>query len=105
MKDLLKPVGLESPKTITLPAVLGLSEAGGLRDQLLSARGQMLDLDGARVARLGGLGLQVLLSAHATWRQDGFRLRLVQPSDALLQGLELFGARTLDVTLSSGGSL
>lgn len=105
MKDLLRPVGLESPKTVVLPPVLGMSEAGALRDELLAARGQMLDLDGSGVSRLGGLGLQVLLSAHVTWRQDGQRLRLLQPSDALRQGLELTGARDFDQTLSSGANL
>lgn len=91
MKDLLKPVGLDAPETVSLSPVLGLSEAGALRDQLLAMRGRMVDLDGSKVERLGGLGLQVLLSANATWRQDGQRLRLTAPSEALRHGLALFG--------------
>lgn len=105
MKDLLRPVGLEGPKTVVLPAVIGAGEAGSLREELLAARGHMVDLDGAGVARLGGLGLQVLLSAHATWKQDGQRLRLVQPSDALLQSLDLLGAKHFDPAHATGASL
>ena len=98
MKDLLKPVGLEGPERIELPSVLGLTEAAGLRDRLLASRGRMIDLDGSKVERLGGLGLQILLSAHATWGRDGQRLRLLQPSDALRDGLALFGARHFDTS-------
>ena len=93
MKNLLKPVGLDGPETVELPPVLGLTEAAGLRDRLLSVRGRMIDLDGSKVERLGGLGLQILLSAYSTWGRDGQRLRLLQPSDALRDGLALFGAR------------
>ena len=105
MKELLRPVGLDGPKTVVLPAVIGSGEVGSLREELLAARGQMLDLDGAGVTRLGGLGLQVLLSTHATWRRDGQRLRLVQPSDVLLQSLELFGAKHFDPANATGASL
>lgn len=98
MKDLLKPVGLDAPERIELPSVLGLTEAAGLRDRLLAARGRMLDLDGSKVERLGGLGLQILLSAHFTWDRDGQRLRLLQPSEALRDGLALLGARHFDTS-------
>lgn len=102
MKELLRPVGPEAPETVALPSVLGLTEAAGLRERLLAARGRMVDLDGSGVERLGGLGLQVLLSAHATWSRDGQRLRLLRPSDALRDGLALFGARHFDTSTREG---
>jgi chemotaxis protein CheX len=100
MKDLLKPVGLDAPEKVALPPVLGLPEAGPLREQLLAMRGRPIELDGSKVERIGALGLQVLLSARATWQADGHILRLADLSDPLRQGLELLGARDLDTNLS-----
>ena len=52
---------------------------------ILALRGADLDLNGAEVARLNGMGLELVLSAFRTWREDGFRLRLVDPSPCLLE--------------------
>ena len=52
---------------------------------VLALRGADLDLNGAEVSRLNGLGLELILSAFRTWREDGFRLRLTDPSPCLLE--------------------
>ena len=95
MRDLLKPVGLELDERIRLPASLGTREAGDLREMLLAARGRNLELDGRDVQRVGALGLQVLLSARATWERDAHRFRLVDVSDDLARGLAILGAASL----------
>ena len=95
MRDLLKPVGLAPGERIRLPASLGTREAGDLRDMLLAARGRNLELDGQDVQRVGALGLQVLLSAQATWERDNHRFRLVDVSDELARGLAILGAASL----------
>lgn len=100
MKTLLTPVGLDAPERIVLPPVLGLKEAGAVREQFLAMRGKAVEVDGSQVERLGGLGLQVLLSARATWRQDGQPLRFVDPSEAFGSGITLFGAASLTATHS-----
>jgi chemotaxis protein CheX len=78
--------------TLALAASLDLTAAGPLKAQLLERRGQDLALDGAGVERLGGLCLQVLLAADATWAEDGRSLRIVNPSPALADAFALMGA-------------
>lgn len=58
-------------------------------------RGRPLVLDGSQVDRLGGLCLQVLVSAHKTWAEDGQEFRLENSSDELRQKLALFGSEDL----------
>ena len=95
MRDLLKPVGLAPPERIRLSATLGSREAGGLRDQLLALRGRPIELEGQDVERVGALGLQVLLSAQATWERDNQGFRLVEASEELAKGLAILGAASL----------
>lgn len=78
--------------TITLPETLDLEAVAPLREAFLTCRGEPITVDGANVKRLGGLCLQVLLSAAATWRTDGQTFALVSPSDDLSEGLLRFGA-------------
>jgi len=49
-----------------LPPVLDLNQAAPLKTDLLSLRGRPVVVDAADVERLGGLCLQVLLSARKT---------------------------------------
>ncbi len=105
MKTLLQPVGLDSVETVELPAQLGLKEAGELRQQLLSLRGRMVDLEGSKVERLGGVAFQVLLSARATWRQDGQRFRLIEASDAMERALALLGAPAFNTSDTFTGAV
>lgn len=76
---------------LSLPVRLDSSTVSGLVQSLLSLRGRDLDLCGMNVERVGGQGLQVVLSAFETWSADGQRLRIVDPSVALCRGLEMLG--------------
>jgi chemotaxis protein CheX len=78
---------------VVLPAVLDIQQAGPLRDQLLALRGQSVVVDGALVERLGGLCLQVLISAQQTWVGDGLSLVIDQASDAFAEQWNAFGAQ------------
>jgi len=80
-----------SAATVSLPAVLDLQAADPLRAEILALRGRPLDIDASQVARMGGLCLQVLLSARATWMADGLPLSVDQPSDAFLEQMAAFG--------------
>ena len=57
---------------ISLPPVLDLQAADPLRAELLSLRGRPLQVDASQVNRLGGLCLQVLMSARKLWAEGGF---------------------------------
>ena len=81
-----------APTEIRLHPVLDLKAAAPLRDEFLAARGTPVTVDAADVQRLGGLCVQVLLSARATWAADDQPLVLKHPSDDFLEGLTLFGA-------------
>ena len=81
--------------TVDLPAILDLKAAGKLRDELSAAKGGPLEVDASKVQRLGGLCLQVLLSAQRTWAVDGESFRVVEPSVDFLDGVKAFGASAL----------
>ncbi len=82
---------------ISLPAVLDLRAAEPLKAQLLAVRGQAANVDGSAVERLGGLCLQVLLSAIATWRADGQVLTFINVSEAFASQWSAFGASVADL--------
>lgn len=83
---------LEQPTdTLRLPPILDLKAAAPLRDQLMEHRGKPIVLDGEDVQRLGGLCLQVLLSARDSWNRDGLSFSLTSASEALEQSFILFG--------------
>jgi chemotaxis protein CheX len=85
----------EDVTTVVLPSVLDLKAVGPLHQTFLSARGTPLDINAAEVTRLGGLGLQLLLSTRATWANDGLPFSVSAPSDDFNAALSLFGARDL----------
>ena len=78
-----------------LPETLDLKAAGPLRGALLEVRGAPLQLDASNVQRLGGLCLQVLLSAEATWATDGHSFAISAASPAFAEGARRMGANTL----------
>ena len=82
---------------LALPAVLDLRAAEPLKAQLLAVRGQETALDASAVERLGGLCLQVLLSALQTWRADGQALTFVNVSEAFASQWGAFGASASDL--------
>jgi len=77
---------------LVLPSVLDLKAAGPLRSAILERRGQPLCLDASAVQRLGGLCLQVLISAARTWEDDERSFEITARSEAFAEALGLFGA-------------
>jgi len=78
-----------------LPENLDLKAAGPLRGMLMEARGAGVEIDASGVQRLGGLCLQVLLSAEATWATDGHPFVISAASPAFAEGAQRMGAHTL----------
>lgn len=83
------------PAVISLAPVLDLQAAEPLRAELMALRGRVLNIDASQVSRLGGLCLQVLLSARKTWVEDGLRLKVEEASDAFNEQWSGFGAPDL----------
>ena len=84
---------------VRLPAARISSTAGTLRDDLLALRGSDIVLDGGEVERIGGLCLQVLISARKTWALDGKALTLAPVSEALTEQLAAYGCADLNTDL------
>lgn len=80
---------------VVLPAVMDLRAAGVLTTELLARRGQPLTVDASGVERLGGLSLQVLLSAAKTWAADDLPLTIAPLSEAFVEQCRAFGAARL----------
>jgi chemotaxis protein CheX len=89
---------------LRLPEVLDLKAAAPLQADLLASQGNPVELDASSVQRLGGLCLQVLLSAQRSWATDGKVLRVINPSTDFADYLALFGVTSLNAE-SSGVSL
>ena len=81
---------------VSLCQVLDLQAAEPLRAELMALRGRPLLMDASQVSRLGGLCLQVLLSARVSWAEDGLPLRIEQASEGFLEQLAAFGAPQID---------
>jgi chemotaxis protein CheX len=80
------------PAPVVLPPVLDILYADPLRAELLGLRGQAVVIDGSAVERLGGLCLQVLISAQQTWANDGQSLTIDSVSEAFANQWNTFGA-------------
>jgi chemotaxis protein CheX len=76
---------------LQLPDVLDLTAAAPLAQSLLSHRGGELSVDASGVRRIGAQCLQVLLAAAATWKADGVKLYLREPTEEFLEGARLLG--------------
>jgi chemotaxis protein CheX len=83
--------GRGGSKKLQLPEVLDLTAAAPLAQSFLTRRGADLSVDASHVRRVGAQCLQVLLSAAATWKADGVKLRLDKPSEEFLAGTALLG--------------
>jgi chemotaxis protein CheX len=79
-------------ETLILAEVLDLNAAEPLKAELLALRGHELTLDASAVERLGGLCLQILLSARKTWAADGVNLSLGSVSRYWTEQWAAFGA-------------
>jgi chemotaxis protein CheX len=82
--------------SLSLAAVLDLSQAEPLKAALLPMRGQTVVIDASRVERLGGLCLQVLMSAQQTWARDGHVLKIDDASREFVDQWNAFGAAQAD---------
>jgi chemotaxis protein CheX len=80
------------PAIVRLGQVLDLNAATPLAAELLALRGADVEVDASAVGRMGAQCLQVLLSARATWGEDGFAFAIVAASRELTAVLELLGA-------------
>jgi chemotaxis protein CheX len=83
-------------RSFVLPEVVDLVAVTPLRSNLIALRGEDVELDASAVQRISGLGVQLLLSAAATWRQDGHAFSAARTSPALEEALRLTGARLGD---------
>ena len=92
-------------EALVLPPVLDIRAAEDLKTQLLALRGRPLAIDASAVERLGGLCLQVLLSARRTWDEDGQALSVAAPSDAFAEQWAAFGAAPLADTETNAADL
>jgi chemotaxis protein CheX len=77
---------------LQLEPILDLGAAERLHGRLMDLRGQPLDIDASQVERLGGLSLQVLLSARNTWQADGHNAVISQASTAFEEAWAMFAA-------------
>lgn len=77
---------------LQLEPVLDIGAAERLHGRLLELRGHPLDIDASQVERLGGLCLQVLLSARNTWQSDGQPAVISQTSTAFDEAWAMFAA-------------
>jgi len=84
-------MSLLSPDVFALPGRMDASTLPQTHADIVQRRGRDLDLDASRVDRLGAQALQLILSALATWREDGFHLRILDPSDAVRGAFDQLG--------------
>lgn len=82
--------------SLCLPAILDLKAVTALRQDFLAHKDRPVEIDASAVQRLGGLCLQVILAARASWAADGQPFTIITPSPRFDEDLMLFGA-----TLSS----
>jgi chemotaxis protein CheX len=86
------------PGVVELPEVLDLKAATPLAVEFLTLRGRPINVDAAHVQRLGGLCLQVLLSAAIAWKADKLPFAFVNLSSDFTEGLARLGVSATDFT-------
>ncbi|NNE79650.1 MAG: STAS domain-containing protein [Silicimonas sp.] len=78
-------------KRLVLDEKLDTAAADKLRDAIVSAETDDIVADGAGVAVLGALCLELLMSARVLWTQNGKSFVLENPSEPLVENLVRFG--------------
>ena len=81
---------------IELAPSLSLSAAESLLSEFNSKRGFDLTVDASKVERIGGVCVQIILSAVKTWRDEGRAFIIETPSDAFCQSVSGFGLNAED---------
>ena len=76
---------------VSLAPRLDLPAARPLADAISEHKGNDLKLDAAQVTHVGGLCLQVILSAANTWRAEGHNLHVTPRSEEFDNALNVFG--------------
>lgn len=84
--------GAPAPVRICLAPALNSAAAVDLAGELLSVRGRPVVVDAGAVEQLGGLCLQVLLSASRTWAADDVSYALTPASQAIRDQAAIYGA-------------
>ena len=84
--------GAATPARICLAPALNSAAAADLAGELLSVRGWPVVLDAGAVEQLGGLCLQVLLSASRTWAADKVQFAFNPVSQAIRDQSAVYGA-------------
>ena len=92
-------------EVISLASVLDMNAAEPLKAELLAKRGQAVTVDASGVERLGGLCLQVLLSARKSWAADGVDLMITPKSTSFAEQWAAFGASETNAQDLTEGAL
>jgi chemotaxis protein CheX len=88
----------QGAQTLRLPEILDITRAGPLAESFRAMRGSKLNVDAARVQRVGAQCAQVIMSAVATWRADEVELCLTDPSTELRDAFSLLGIGFAEVS-------
>jgi anti-anti-sigma regulatory factor len=83
-------------QSIALPENVDLVAVGPIHQALLDMRGRDLELDAGAVRQVSGLGVQLLLSAGATWARDGRELKTKNLTPALADAFRLAAIQQAD---------
>lgn len=67
---------------LSLPPVVDVASVAALRSAILEHVEHDLEIDAGAVERIGGLGIQLLLSAEKMWAAQGKTLAIVAASPA-----------------------
>lgn len=84
-------------EVVELVPVLDLVSAPNLLNTLLEKRGHNLEVEAGHVRRLGAQCVQVLLSAKATWSEDGFSFTVKDCSEEFVEYLGIMGLAPEDL--------
>jgi len=84
-------MSVQTPEVFVLPGRMDASNLPEAHADIVRRRGADLDLEASQVDRFGAQALQLVLSTFATWREDGFRLRILDPSPAVKTAFDQLG--------------
>ena len=76
---------------LDLAPILDSASAGALASNLMQLRGQPIEVSASANSRISTLCIQVLISAAATWKSDGWSFRVNMASTSYTRALELLG--------------
>ena len=92
--DTAKSVASAAPRLNSSPGWASRAPRRSSRASLRARRGAAMEIDASEVVEIGTPCLQVLLSAAASWRADGWALAVVEPSSDFFVALGHLGLGT-----------